>query len=87
MDKVVHNECESLSAFYFGYFKEPNALFSPVLLKVNFGRFDGLLVVEPLLTCDASPSVTYSLLCEGYTVTFRLAENLLPNLSIRIQYL
>ena len=70
MDKLVHNECESLSAFYFGHFKEPDALFDPMRLKVNSGGFDGLLVVEPLFTCDASPSVTYSLLCEGYTVTF-----------------
>ena len=50
-------------------------------LKVKLGGFDGIIVKVPLLTCNTSPGVTDSLLCEGYIVTFRLAEDVLPELS------
>lgn len=43
--------------------------------------YDGIVVVMPLLTCNTRPSVTDSLLCEGYIVTFGLAEDILPELS------
>lgn len=50
LHKVIHNECESSSTFYLRRFKELDALFGPVLLKVNSGGFDGILVVAPLLS-------------------------------------
>ena len=68
--KIVHNECESSSTFYFTHFKELNALFGPVLLKVKSGRFNGILVVTPWLTCNTSPSATDGNLAINYTVTF-----------------
>lgn len=67
-------ECESLTTFYFRHFKELDALFGPVLLKVKSGRFDGILIVAPLLTYNASPSVTDSLVCGYYPVTFGLPD-------------
>jgi len=57
-----------------------------MLLKVKSGGFDGMVVVVPLLTCNMSPSVTDGLLCEGYTLTLRLAEDVLPELSNTIQF-
>ena len=55
-------------------------------LKVELGGFEGIFVVEPLFICNTRPSVADSLLCEGYTVPFGLAENLLPKLSNFIQF-
>ena len=86
LHEVLHNECESLHACYLGHFKELDALFGPVLLKVKSGGFDGILVMEPLLACNTSPSVTDSLLCEDYTVPFGFAEDFLPKLSNFIQF-
>ena len=48
--------------------------------------YDGIVVVVPLLTCNTRPSVTDSLLCEGYIVTFGLAEDVLPELSNFIRF-
>jgi len=86
LHKIVHNECENLSTLYFRHFEEPDALFGPVLLKVKSGGFDGIIVVVPLLTCITRPSVSDSLLCEGYIATFGLREDVLPELSNFIQF-
>ncbi len=86
LHEVIHNECKSLSTIYFRHFKELNVLFSPVLLKVKSRGFDGIIIEAPLLTCNTRPSVTDSLLCEGYIVTFGLAEDVLPELSNFIQF-
>ena len=37
--------------------------------------------MPPLPTCNISPSVTDSLLCENYVVTLGVAEDMLPELS------
>ena len=71
---------------YFRHFKELDVLFGPVLLKVKSGGFDRIGVIVPLLTCEARPRVTYSLLCEGYIVAFGLREDVLPKLSNFIQF-
>ena len=84
--KIVHNERESSSAFYLRHFKTLDVLFGPVLLKVNMGGLDGIFVVIPLLARNTSPSVTDSLLCEEYTITFRFGEDVLPELSNFIQF-
>ncbi len=86
LHKIIHNECERSSTFYFRHFKELDALFGPMLLKVKSGGFDGIVVMVPLLTCNTSPSVTDGLLCEGYTLTLCLAEDVLPELSNTIQF-
>ena len=83
--KVIHHESENLSAFYFRHFQELDALFHPMPLKEKPGRLNGILVVEPPPACNASPSISDSLLCEGYINTFRLAEDFLPELPNFIQ--
>ena len=86
LHKVVHNECKTFSTAYFRHFKQLDSLFSTVPLKVKSGGFDGIIVKVPLLTCNTNPGVTDSLLCEGYNVTFHLAEDVLPELSNLIQF-
>jgi hypothetical protein len=68
------------------YFKDLNFLFCPMLLKVKLGRLDGIIVVEPLLTGNTSPSITDRLLCEDDTITFGFVEDFLPELSNFIQF-
>ena len=86
LHKVVCNECKSLSTFYVRHFKELDALFGPVLLKVKSGGFDGIVIMMPLLSGKARPSIMDTLLCEGYIFTLCLAEDVLPKLSNFIQF-
>ena len=58
-----------------------------MFLKVKSGRFNRVLVMEPLLTRNTRPSITDRLLCEGYTITLGLAEDVLPELSISINFI
>lgn len=51
------------------------------LLKVKSGGLDGTLIVTPLLTCNASPSVTDSLLRE---YNFGLVEDVLPDQAVKL---
>ena len=66
--------------------QEFNVLFGTMLLKIQSGRCDRITVVPPLPTCDVSPGVTDSLLCENYTVTLGVTEDVLPELSSIIQF-
>jgi hypothetical protein len=75
-----------MSTFYFRHFKEPDALFGPILFKVKSGGLDGVLVMEPPFACSINPSILDRLLCEGYPVTFRLTEDFAPELSNFIQF-
>ena len=86
LHKIVDDECESLSTIYLRHFQEPDVLFGSVLLKVKSGGFDWIVVLVPLLTRNTRPCVTDSLLCEGYINTFRLGEDVLPELSKFIQF-
>ena len=86
LDKIVHNECKGFGTLYFRYFKEPDALFGPILLKKKLSRVDGVLVLAPPLTCNTCPSIIDTLLCEDYPVTFGLEGEVLPELSNFIQF-
>lgn len=58
-----------------------------MFLKVKSGRFNRVLVMEPLLTRNARPSIADRLLCKGYIIALGLAEDFLPELAISINFI
>ena len=86
LNKIADNEREGFSTCYLRHFQEFDALFGAVLLKIQLGGCDRIVVMPPLPTCDIGPGITDSLLCENYLITLGVAEDLLPELSNFIQF-